>query len=436
MEKQLRRYLLPNILAMIGTSCYILADTFFISLSQGPNGITALNLVLPLYGLIFALGSMIGIGSATRYALGKGSNAPDYHLYFSNSIIWTLLVGAVFVALGVAVPDGVLRLMGADETILQVGHNYIRIVLCFAPLFMLNFTCTAFVRNDGAPRIAMAATLLSGLFNILFDYLLMFPLGLGMTGAALATGFSPVVSMSICLLHYLSPRNTIRLTPTLPSLRRLLSACQLGVVAFVGEMSSGVTTMVFNFILLHLAGNAAVAAYGIVANIALVGVALFNGISQGLQPLASACHGSGDTQGQSRIYRHSMFIGLCVSAVVVAVVVTFSGTLVAVFNSQHSAQLADYAIPGLRLYFLGFLFAGANIVKSGFYSATGRGRESSILALCRGVVAIVAFAFLLSHLLGITGVWLAFPAAELFTLLLGLVLGRPQGLGAPDPRPA
>lgn len=436
MEKQLRRYLLPNILAMIGTSCYILADTFFISLSQGPNGITALNLVLPLYGLIFALGSMIGIGSATRYALGKGSNAPDYHLYFSNSIIWTLLVGAVFVALGVAVPDGVLRLMGADDTILQVGHNYIRIVLCFAPLFMLNFTCTAFVRNDGAPRIAMAATLLSGLFNILFDYLLMFPLGLGMTGAALATGFSPVVSMSICLLHYLSPRNTIRLTPTLPSLRRLLSACQLGVVAFVGEMSSGVTTMVFNFILLHLAGNAAVAAYGIVANIALVGVALFNGISQGLQPLASACHGSGDTQGQSRIYRHSMFIGLCVSAVVVAVVVTFAGTLVAVFNSQHSAQLADYAIPGLRLYFLGFLFAGANIVKSGFYSATGRGRESSILALCRGVVAIVAFAFLLSHLFGITGVWLAFPAAELFTLLLGLVLGRPQGLGAPDPRPA
>ena len=436
MEKQLRRYLLPNILAMIGTSCYILADTFFISLSQGPNGITALNLVLPLYGLIFALGSMIGIGSATRYALGKGSNAPDYHLYFSNSIAWTLLVGAVFVALGVAVPDGVLRLMGADDTISRVGHNYIRIVLCFAPLFMLNFTCTAFVRNDGAPRIAMAATLLSGLFNILFDYLLMFPLGLGMTGAALATGFSPVVSMSICLLHYLSPRNTIRLTPTLPSLRRLLSACQLGVVAFVGEMSSGVTTMVFNFILLHLAGNAAVAAYGIVANIALVGVALFNGISQGLQPLASACHGSGDIQGQSRIYRHSMFIGLCVSAVVVAVVVTFAGTLVAVFNSQHSAQLADYAIPGLRLYFLGFLFAGANIVKSGFYSATGRGRESSILALCRGVVAIVAFAFLLSHLFGITGVWLAFPAAELFTLLLGLVLGRPQGLGAPDPRPA
>lgn len=436
MEKQLRRYLLPNILAMIGTSCYILADTFFISLSQGPNGITALNLVLPLYGLIFALGSMIGIGSATRYALGKGSNTPDYHLYFSNSIAWTLLVGAVFVALGVAVPDGVLRLMGADDTILQVGHNYIRIVLCFAPLFMLNFTCTAFVRNDGAPRIAMAATLLSGLFNILFDYLLMFPLGLGMTGAALATGFSPVVSMSICLLHYLSPRNTIRLTPTLPSLRRLLSACQLGVVAFVGEMSSGVTTMVFNFILLHLAGNAAVAAYGIVANIALVGVALFNGISQGLQPLASACHGSGDTQGQSRIYRHSMFIGLCVSAVVVAVVVTFAGSLVAVFNSQHSAQLADYATPGLRLYFLGFLFAGANIVKSGFYSATGRGKESSILALCRGVVAIVAFAFLLSHLFGITGVWLAFPAAELFTLLLGLVLGRPQGLGAPDPRPA
>ena len=436
MKTKLRRYIVSNLIAMTGLSCYLLADTFFISVAQGANGITALNLALPVYGLMFAIGSMIGVGSATRYSLSRAVGWGDEDRYFSGSALGALAASVPFVLLGLFATDGVLLLLGADATILAVGRSYLRIALCCAPFFMLNYTCTAFVRNDGAPRIAMAATLLSGLFNILFDYLLMFPLGLGMTGAALATGFSPVVSMSICLLHYLSPRNTIRLTPTLPSLRRLLSACQLGVVAFVGEMSSGVTTMVFNFILLHLAGNAAVAAYGIVANIALVGVALFNGISQGLQPLASACHGSGDTQGQSRIYRHSMFIGLCVSAVVVAVVVTFAGTLVAVFNSQHSAQLADYAIPGLRLYFLGFIFAGANIVKSGFYSATGRGRESSILALCRGVVAIVAFAFLLSHLFGITGVWLAFPAAELFTLLLGLVLGRPQGLGAPDPRPA
>lgn len=149
-------------------------------------------------------------------------------------------------------------------------------------LFILNYTATAFVRNDGAPNVAMAATLGSGIFNIVFDYIFIFPLGLGMAGAAWATAVSPVVSMAICLTHYLSKRNTVRFMRKLPSLRKLLAACELGVVAFVGEISSGITTMVFNFVLLDLVGNIGVAAYGVVANLALVGTALFNGVSQGL----------------------------------------------------------------------------------------------------------------------------------------------------------
>lgn len=156
---------------------------------------------------------------------------------------------------------------------------------------MLNFTFTAFVRNDNAPKTAMAATLLSGVFNIIFDYVLMFPLGLGMLGAALATGFSPVVSMCICMTHYLSKKNNIRFKFVLPSIKRFISACSLGVVAFVGEISNGIITIVFNFILLNLVGNIAVAAYGVIANTALVGVAMLNGVSQGLQPVASETYG-------------------------------------------------------------------------------------------------------------------------------------------------
>ena len=115
--------------------------------------------------------------------------------------------------------------MGADEVILGVGLTYMRIALCFAPCFMLNYTFTAFVRNDGAPNVAMAATLTSGIFNIIFDYVLMFPLGMGMAGAALATGLSPVVSMLICSVHFFSPSNHIRLVRRAPSVRRLVRSC-------------------------------------------------------------------------------------------------------------------------------------------------------------------------------------------------------------------
>lgn len=424
MNKKLRGYILANLIAMTGLSLYLLADTFFISVAQGASGITALNLALPVYGLIFAIGSMIGIGSATRYALSRAVGWGDEDRYFSGSVLAALLASLPFVALGLFAVEPLLTLLGADLTILAVGRDYMRILLCCAPLFMLNYTFTAFVRNDGAPRTAMCATLSSGLFNILFDYLLMFPLGMGMPGAALATGLSPLVSMSVCLTHYLSRRNTVRFVWALPSPRRLAACCGLGVSAFVGEISGAVTTLVFNFLLLGLGGNPAVAAYGIIANLALVGSAFFNGVAQGLQPLASAARGAGDRAEERRILRASLAVALGLAVALVGAVLLFAEPLVAVFNSEGSSALAACATPGLRLYFPGFLLAAVNIVRGGYFSAVGMGRESAVVALSRGVVSILVFAVGLSALWGVTGVWLAFPASEAFTLLLSARMGR------------
>lgn len=424
MEKKLRKYIFANVLAMTGISCYVLADTFFISLAAGANGIAALNLILPIYGLIYAIGSMIGIGSATRYTLDKALKKTDANHYFSNSIFCTLLISIPFVIGGIFFSNHILILLGADTQILKVGFSYLQIVLCFTPLFMVNYTFTAFVRNDHSPNIAMMATLCSGIFNIVFDYILVFPMGLGMVGAALATALSPLVSIGICMIHYLSKRNTIVFVKKHPSLRKLADSCKLGVVAFVGEMSSGITTMVFNFILLDLSGNIAVAAYGVIANIALVGTALFNGISQGLQPVASEVHGQLDQSAEQRIYKHSLKISLLIACILVGSVLLFTDTFVAVFNSENSAELASYAIFGMRLYFLGFLLASVNIIKSGFFSAIGTGFESSVIALSRGVVSIVVLAFLLSRILDITGVWIAFPISELVTFIISVCVSK------------
>lgn len=419
-ERKLRKFLIPNTLAMIGISCYVLADTFFISTAAGANGITALNLALPIYGVMFAIGSMIGVGSATRYSLCKAVGDKKANAFFSNSIMWSVIISLIFVFFGVFAPDLLLRLMGADDIILETGLSYIRTALLFAPFFMLNYTFTAFARNDGAPKIAMAATLLSSLFNIIFDYVFMFPMQMGMTGAALATGISPIVSISICMLHYLSKNNTIRFSLCVPSIKKLLLSCNLGIASFVGEISNAVTNMVFNFILLGLIGNIAVAAYGVVANLAIVGIAVFNGIAQGLQPMASSSAGKNDKESQKRIYKHSLKIGFALAAAIVILLWIFPEQVVAVFNSENSAQMADYAVTGLRLYSLGFLLAVVNIIKAGFYSAIGYAKECSLISVSRGIVAIVIFAFLLSRFWGIIGVWLAFPAAELFTLMLSL----------------
>lgn len=412
------KYVSQNILGALGMSAYFLADTLFISIAAGADGITALNLVLPVYSIIYAIGAMIGTGSAIRFQILSARKDPKAQEYFPNSVMWACLTGLFFTAAGIAVPGKIVAFMGGDETIVAVGTSYTRFFMAFSPFFMLNHIFNAFIRNDGAPSLAMAATLGSSLFNIVMDYVLVFPMKMGMAGAALATGFSPILGIAVCSLHFLSEKNTIRFRLRIPSAKLLISTCQLGISAFVGEISSGVTTALFNFLILGLAGNTGVAAYGIVANISLVATAIFNGVAQGSQPLFSACYGRNDQAALKDLLKFSIAATVVLAAAVIAVIYRFAEPIAALFNSENSYLLKEYAISGMKLYFIGFLFAGFNIVGTGFLSATEKAASAFAASISRGLAAIVVMALLLAWLMGMTGVWLAFPAAEAVTTVI------------------
>jgi putative MATE family efflux protein len=420
-KKLFVKYVSQNVLGMIGTSIYILADTFFISKAVGSDGITALNLVLPIYSLIFAIGCMIGVGSAIKYSIHKVKKDSD-NSYFMNSIFWGTVIGILFMLVGIFAPDKVIRIMGGDDAIVEVGKNYTRIFMIFAPCFICNHICNAFVRNDGSPSIAMMATLISSLFNIIFDYVLMFPLKMKMSGAALATALSPLVGMAVCCIHFFSKNNNISFKLVKPSIKLLLNSCKLGISAFVGEISSGVITVSFNMLILGLEGNIGVAAYGVVANISLVAMSVFNGVAQGSQPLLSEYYGKNDKESVNKIRNMGI-----TSAIVIAIVELFciwmwTKNIVNIFNSEHDKKLELLAIEGLRLYFIGFLFAGVNIISSSFFSATEYVKKAFIISIMRGFVAIICCAVIMSNLMGMRGVWLAFPMAELITLVVSIIL--------------
>lgn len=418
--KQFAKYVTQNIFGMLGISCYIIADTFFIAKAAGTDGITVLNLVLPIYSIIFAIGAMIGVGSATRFAILRAQGDKSCEQYFSNALSFVWLISLPFILAGALIPDKIIAVMGGDAEIVALGVPYTRVFLLFTPFFMMNHVISAFVRNDNAPSLAMAATLSGSLFNIVFDYVFMFPMGLGLAGAALATAASPMISILICSTHFLGKKNAIHLHLQMPSIKRLWQSCQLGVSAFVGEISSGVTTATFNFLILGLVGNVGVAAYGVVANFALVAVSIFNGISQGAQPLVSTYYGKGDKKAVHRILELGSITALVLAILIIAGVYGFTNELVAVFNSENSSQLAEYAYTGMRLYFLGFLFASFNIVGTGFLSATEKAREAFFTSILRGFAGILAFSVTLAALFGLNGVWLAFSASELLTAVVML----------------
>ena len=422
LTKQFFKYVSQNIFGLIGTSCYILADTYFIAQAAGTDGVTLLNLCLPMYNLIFAFGSMIGLGAATRYAILRAQGDARAQRYFSNAIFSVCILAVPFMLVGIFRPDGLLRLMGGDADIVALGMNYARIFLMFTPFFMCNYVVASFVRNDGDPSLAMVATLSGSLFNVVFDYIFIFPMGLGLPGAALATAISPILSIAVCSAHFIKKSNTITFVRKAPSVRLLAQSCQLGISGFVGELSSGVTTTVFNFLLLRLAGNVAVAAYGVVANFALVATAIFNGVAQGAQPLVSQCYGKNEMAGARKLLLLGCGTALGLAALLYGVVFGYTDALTALFNSENSALMAAFAHSGMRIYFVGYFFAGCNIVAAGYLGAVNRPAEASITSLCRGMVAIVVCSLVLSALFGMNGVWAAFPVSEAITLALTVFL--------------
>ena len=419
-------YVATNIIGQMGMSAYILVDTFFISIAGGSTGMTALNLVLPFYDLIFAFGDMFAVGSATRFTIGRARGEEDADRYFTNAILWSILCGLPFMLFGTLFAPQLLRLLGADAAVSAMGVPYTRIFMLFAPLFMINRCISAFTRNDGAPRTAMVAVFLSGVFNIVFDYIFMFPMKLGIAGAALATGIAPIVSFLICGTHLFSKKCSIRMKNWRPSWHRIVQSAQLGTAAFIGDIASAITMLVFNFLILSLTGNVGVAAFGVVCNIALVATAVFNGIAQGAQPLFSDFYGKQERKPLQETLRLAMGTSLAFALLFILVFNLFPAQIVSIFNTEQNAAMAALGVVGMRLYFIGYLFAGINIVGTGYLSATEAALGSVIVSISRGVVAIILSALVMSWLFGMTGVWLAFTVAEALTATLLFLVSKKQ----------
>ena len=256
MKRSFFQYVSLNVLGALGLSGYILADTLFVAHRLGTDGLAALNLAISVFGLINGLGLMLGIGGATRYAIcrtqGDGVRADRA---FSRALACGGTLGGLLALAGLLWAVPLARLLGAEGAILPMCSVYLRTVLLFAPCFLLNHILTAFVRNDGNPKLAMAAMLLGSLSNIVLDYVFLYPMDMGIFGAALATGIAPVVGLCVSSLHILTRRSRFRLRPFRPALRPLADLAGLGSAAFLNECSSGLVLVVFNLLTLRLAGT-------------------------------------------------------------------------------------------------------------------------------------------------------------------------------------
>ncbi len=416
------KYSSLNVLGMIGLSCYILADTFFVSKGLGTNGLTALNLAIPIYSFIHGSGLMIGMGGGTKYSIQKSQGKDKVaNSIFSHVVAIAAIFAAVFVLIGLFFSGNIVTLLGADETVYQMTKTYLQVILLFAPAFLMNNVLLCFVRNDGAPQLSMTAMITGSLSNIILDYVFIFPCQMGIFGAVFATGLAPIISMLILSSHFIKKKNQFHWIKCRLERRMAASICSSGIPSLITELSSGIVIIVFNSIILGLEGNVGVAAYGVIANLSLVIIAIYTGIAQGIQPIMSRNYGVGNHRNIQLILRYALITMLILSVLVYMGVFLGAEQIAAIFNSERNELLQTIAVEGLKLYFIACPFAGFNIIISIYFTSTEYPIPANIISILRGFFVIIPMAFLLSSIAQITGVWCAFPATELLVTIVGVI---------------
>ena len=415
------RYTSLNVMSMIGLSCYILADTYFIANGIGADGLTALNLAIPIYSFINGIGLMLGVGGATRYAVFRAQGKEEEGTkIFMNMIYGAGIFAALFMAAGLFGAGRLAEILGADFKTYEMTAVYLKVILLFSPAFILNNIINCFVRNDGNPGLSMLAMLSGSFANIFMDYIFIFPMNLGIFGAVLATGFAPLVGLLILSWHFVKKRNGFFFKKIRPEAGKLLPCISIGMPALVTEVSAGLVMILYNILILGIAGNVGVAAYGIIANIVLVILSIYNGIGQGMQPVISDAYGKGRRESTGKILKYGMMTMLVLSVLVYFLLFIRADAVAMLFNRDKDPVLQQIAIKGIRIYFAAIPFAGFNILLSSYFSSMEKALPAQVLSWLRGIIFVVPSVFIMAYLWELEGVWFSFLAIEMLTAGIGL----------------
>lgn len=432
-------YLIPSVSATLVTSVYILADTIFIGHGVGETGIAALNVVLPLFSILFGIGLFFGVGGSVMMSVSFGSGDIDRGRRYFTLAFKSLVVSFIVVFLLLTLFfDPIMRIFGATNELMPVVKEYAGPFVYASGLFMISTFMQAFVRNDKAPKVAMAGVITGGLLNIILDYIFVFPMGMGMFGAALASVIGTAVSDLIFISHFFSKSNNLRFVgPNSDNnsehgrlardLKYLSLTARTGFSSFMIEISNGVVIWLFNLALLSIRGSAGVTAYGILSNSAVIILSLSNGIAQAAQPIVSTNFGAGNKKKISEVIK----IAACASAVLgiasAAVGELFPEAIIAAFV-KASPEVEKIALPAVRIYFASFLLLPLNILAGGCFQSTMNAGSAFLITFLRGLVLCIILLAVLPVVFGVNGVWAVMPITELLTFITAALFVRKNKL--------
>lgn len=419
--KSLLRFALPTILMMGFMGSYTVIDTAFVSRSVNTDALSAMNIVCPVINLIVGFGTMLAAGGSAVIArkMGEGKHT-EASQDFTLILMTGCLSGLLITVLGSIFADRIIWRLGASRLLFPYCREYLSTLFLFAPASILQVLFQNLLVTAGRPGIGMILGISSGTANILLDYLFMVPLQMGIKGAALGTGIGYLLPAMAGVLFFAGSKESLQFKMPHAGFSVLTESCFNGFSEMVSQSASAVTTFLFNRTMMNLLGEDGVAAITIIIYTQFLLSSLFIGFSMGTAPVISYNYGKNDRVRLKNVFSICIRFLTFISVFIFGIAFLFGSSLVGIF-SEKGTPVYEIARDGFMIFSFSFLFCGLNIFASAAFTALSNGRLSAILSFLRTFGLITALLLTLPHLMGVTGVWLAVPTAELLTMAVSLV---------------
>lgn len=404
---------------MVFTSVYGVVDGLFVSNYAGETAFSAVNFIMPLLMAFGSLGFMFGTGGSAIAAKTLGEGRKDLaNQYFTMIVCVNFIVGIILAVTGFIFLKPAVILMKASEDMLVYCVSYGKILICFVPFFMLQNVFQSFFVAAGKPDTGLKISVLSGVINMILDFVFMGVFRWGVTGAAVATGVSQTIGALIPVFYFASPKNTSSLHFTKFRFNKAVISrtCTNGSSELMTNISMSVVNMLYNVQLMKYAEQDGVSAYGVIMYVSFIFVSIFIGFSIGSAPIASFNYGAKNSDELKNIFRKSLIVISCTAVAMTALSQIIASPITKFFG--FSPELYKLTVHAFRIYAVSFLLAGFNIYGSSFFTALNNGIVSAVISFLRTLLFQVVMVLVIPVIFGLDGIWVSIIFAEFFAVMV------------------
>ncbi|MBY7142094.1 MATE family efflux transporter [Virgibacillus sp. NKC19-3] len=410
------KYLIPSLTGMMLMAVNIVADGVMVGNRLGPVALAGVGIASPVFTIFVAMSLWIGIGGATLFSQEMGAKKPKHAQFiFTHSMaliaIFTIIIGLT----SFIFQEQLAYMLGANEDTFPYTIGYLHVMLLFGFVFTIENALSTFVRNDQNPNLAMIALIITSLSNIGINYVFLYVLDLGVAAVAAGTIMASFLGVLVLAMHFFRKRNNLRFVSIKFHRSLFRNTMTVGFPSFLSEVGISVFTVAFNVTLARIAGTSGVAAFSVLNYVHGVMLMMFLGMASAVQPLVSYYHGAKMMERTRQTMKIALGVAVMVGILAFAIGQLATREIVLIFG-QFPDEVMEIAMTGIRLFFIAYLFMGINFVMMTYFQSVAQIRMATWITASREIIFMMIFILVLPLFMGINGVWLSVPLAELVVL--------------------